>query len=127
MKSRGTARPTFAAPAPFSAIAAVGAMMPIESAIVSGQTHGESHFGCLASHLHDRLGQEHPHHPVRDVDHLVDPQVAGDRAELRSSPYRGPRWPIMARVASRAASRVKTAPMSHGAIGLRTSQVTPAT
>ena len=36
MKSRGTARPTFAAtPTPFSAIAAVGAMMPIERAIVS--------------------------------------------------------------------------------------------
>ena len=36
MKSSGTARPTFAAtPTPFSAIAAVGAMMPIESAIVS--------------------------------------------------------------------------------------------
>src|SRR5712691_152771 len=89
-KASGTARPTSPAGAtPLSAIAAVGAIIPTEIAIASqkrssrrrcprGSSIATASVAISASLIEDRLRHEAAHHPVRSIDDLVDPEVAGD-------------------------------------------------
>src|SRR4051794_12402265 len=80
----GTARPTSPAGAtPFSAIAAVGAIIPIEIAIASQKRSSRLRCPCdalssadaavaiSASLVEDRFGHGTSHHPVARVNHLV--------------------------------------------------------
>src|SRR2546423_9807917 len=93
-KASGTARPISPAGAtPLSAIAAVGAMIPIESAIASQKRSSRRSFpfgrspatdasvAISASLVKDRIRHERADHPVRRVDDLVDAQVAGDAGQ----------------------------------------------
>src|SRR5436190_22811620 len=93
-KASGTARPISPAGAtPLSAIAAVGAMIPIDSAIASQKRSSRRRvpFGrssatvasvaISASFLEDRIRHERADDPVRGVDDLVDAQVARDAGE----------------------------------------------
>src|SRR5262245_1713792 len=89
-----TARPTRPAGAtPLSAIAAVGAMIPIEIAIASQKRSSRrrcprdtssiatASLAISASLFEDRLRNEASDDPVGGVDHLVDPKVARDTGE----------------------------------------------
>ena len=99
MNASGTARPIRAAAAvPLSAIAAVGAMIAIDSAIASqkrssrrrplgGRVARSSGAGvsrslrCSPRCREDRFGQERADGPVGRVDDLVDAQVGGHRGD----------------------------------------------
>src|SRR3954449_10145588 len=93
MNASGTARPMSPAGAtPLSAIAAVGAMMAIDSAMASQMRSSRRRPGpCAAPEsvpastamgpslvVEDRFRQEGADDPVRDVHHLVDAQVHRD-------------------------------------------------
>src|SRR4029079_10459391 len=83
-KASGTARPTSPAGAtPFRAIAAVGAMIPIEIAIASQKRSSRRNVPCdrtsaatasvaIGSSFEDRVGDKAADDPVRGVDDLVD-------------------------------------------------------
>src|SRR6476646_9366405 len=93
-KASGTARPMSPAGAtPFSAIAAVGAMIPIEIAIASQKRSSRLRCPCDGSSsavaavaispslVEDRFRHETSHHPVGRVNHLVDSEVTRDAGE----------------------------------------------
>src|SRR5438552_1700163 len=94
-KASGTARPMSPAGAtPFSAIAAVGAMIPIDSATASQKRSSRRSFprgrSCATGastaisaslFVEDRVRHEAADDPVRRVDDLVDAQIAGDADE----------------------------------------------
>src|SRR5690242_14105083 len=89
-KASGTARPISPAGAtPLSAIAAVGAMIPIDSATASQKRSSRRSVPCArwsaaavasvairTSFREDLIGDEAAHDPAGRVDDLVDTQVA---------------------------------------------------